>query len=66
MAFVRRRPNVFDVGPTLYCTDVGRCSVFAGMQVHIRPVPCGVYTGIFYDKRTMSLAFCWFRVGPKL
>ena len=47
------------------CTDVGWCSVFAGMQVHIRPVPWRVYTGIFYDKGTLSLAFCWFRARPK-
>ena len=63
--------HLYGVGPTSStlvqnCTDVGWCSVFAGMQVHIRPVPWRVYTGIFYDKGTLSLAFCWFRAGPKL
>ena len=44
----------------------GSRTTFRPMQVYIRPVPCGVYTRIFYFKRTLSLAFCWFRVGPEL
>ena len=41
-------------------------STFRPMQVYIRPVLCGVYNRIFYFKRTLSPAFCWFRVGPDL
>ena len=53
MAFVQRRPNVFAVGPTLY-----RCWwVFCVCQ------DAGSY---LTRKCTLSLAFCWFRVGPKL